>query len=158
LAWNHDDVGPNRSRDELLGDVVHRGERIRRRRRLIGALGGSVALLLAVAGVATVAGLGDGQPTTELAAGSRATTTSLAVGPATGGTVYSVEAPTTVDVDVATTVVPATTVPGPERQAAATPTTTAPPAVAQPAPPGPAQPRCGPAVMQATIALVMPSA
>ena len=59
MAWNHDDVGPNRSRDELLAEVVRRGERLRRRQRLVGGMGGGIALLLAVAGVVAVVGPGD---------------------------------------------------------------------------------------------------
>jgi hypothetical protein len=150
LAWNHDDVAPNRSRDELLGDVVRRGERIRRRRRLVAGLGGGVATLPMVAGVVAVAGTG-GEPTTQLAAGGRASTT-VAAGPVTGGTMFAVDAPTTtVDEATPTTLEPVvTTVPAPVTTVA----TTVPPAVV-PEPPaaGPTHPRCGPGVMQATITM-----
>jgi len=146
LAWNHDDVAPNRSRDELLGDVVRRGERIRRRRRVFAGLGGGAAVVLMVAGIATVSGLG-GEPTTQLAAGGRATTT---VAPVTGGTLFAVDQPTTsVEVTPPTSRVPvATTVP--EEPV----TTLAPaPTVPETIVPGPKEPRCGPAVMQATITM-----
>ncbi|MEA2828182.1 MAG: hypothetical protein QOG43_2621 [Actinomycetota bacterium] len=147
MAWNHDDVAPNRSRDDLLSDVVRRGERIRSRRRLVGGLGGGVALLLAVAGVVTLAGTGR-EPSTQLAAGGRATTT-LAV-PTTGGTMFAVDAPTTtVDATLPTALEPVpTTVPEPVTTVAA-----APPAVPETTVPGPKQPRCGPGVMQATITM-----
>jgi len=147
LAWNHDDVAPNRSRDELLSDVVRRGERLRRRRRLAGSLGGGLAVVLMVAGIAAVAGTG-GEPTTQLAAGGR-TPTTIAAGPATGGTVFALQAPTT-SADVApptTEVFVATTVAEPV-------TTVAPPArVPETTVPGPKQPRCGPGVMQATLTM-----
>ncbi len=149
MAWNHDDVAPNRSRDELLGDVVRRGERIRRRRRFAGGAGGGLALVLAVAGVVAVAGTGR-EPTTQLAAGGRATTTVAA--PATGGTVFAVDMPsTTVEEITATTRVP---VAPPVAEPVTTVATTIPPAtVPETTIPGPKQPRCGPAVMQATLTM-----
>ena len=90
-----------------------------------------------------------GEPTTQLAAGGRATTT---VAPVTGGTVFALDAPTTsVEVTPPTSRVPvATTVPD-------EPVTTLGagrrPSPRRPIPAGPAQPRCGPAVMQATITM-----
>jgi hypothetical protein len=152
LAWNHDDVGPNRSRDELLGDVVRRGERIRRHRRAFAGLGGSIAVLLAVAGVAAVVGQG-AEPATQLAAVRPSTTVVSGTGPggATGGTVLAVDATTT-------TAAPEEATPTTARPVATTaasveetvpPTTEAP----QPTIPGPAQPRCSPANVQATLTL-----
>ncbi|MEA2973505.1 MAG: hypothetical protein QOG82_1963 [Actinomycetota bacterium] len=148
MAWNHDDVAPNRSRDELLTDVVRRGERIRRRRRVFAGLGGGAAVILMVAGIATVSGLG-GEPSTQLAAGGRATTT---VAPITGGTVFALDQPTTsVEVTTPTSRVPvATTVPE-EPVTTLAPAPTVPETVVA----GPV--RCGPAVMQATITMAAPT-
>ncbi len=141
MAWNHDDVGPNRSRDELLGDVVRRGERIRRRRRAAAGLGGGLASL-ALVGLVTV--VGTGEPTTELATAGRSTTTGAHAGPATGGTIFAVEVPGPTVETTATTLVPVTTEVEPTVTTAAPATTL---------PPGPAQPRCGPAVLQAAITM-----
>jgi len=155
LAWNHDDVRPNRSREELLGDVVRRGERLRRRRTVTG-LGGCIALLVAVAGMAAVAGVGE-EPSTQLAAGGPSTTASGAIfGPATGGTSLAVDAPTTTAVPDPTTATTATTVRPVVTTVATNTESTDPPAAAPPPEPAttipePSQPRCGPAQMQATL-------
>ena len=155
MAWNHDDVRPNRSRDELLGDVIRRGEGIRRRRRVVAGLGGCIALLLAVAGVAAV--VGPESSVTNLAAGGPATTHGAVFSPAVGGTTVAVELPTT------TTVAPEpttdTTVARPVATTIAAaaepdPTTTVP---VVPTVPPPAQPRCGPAQMQVTLTFTKPS-
>lgn len=149
MAWNHDDVAPNRSHDELLGEVVRRGEGLRRRRRAFTGLGGCITLLLAVAGVAAVVGPG-GEPATNLAAGGPTTTISGAVfGPATGGTVFGVEAPTT----TAATDAPATTVARPVATTAVEPTVPDPtvPAPTVTTTPPPVRPRCSPDQMEITL-------
>ncbi len=149
MAWNHDDVSPNRSRDELLGEVVRRGEGLRRRRRLVGGLGGGLALVLAVGGVAAVVGSGDDR-VTNLAAGGP-TTTAAAFGPATGGTVFAVDAPTTTAGPEATTVT--------TRRAVVTTLPPAPePTVVTTSPPAPPttvavnEPQCSAAQVEVTLA------
>ncbi len=154
MAWNHDDVEPNRSRDELLGEVVRRGEQLRLRRRVVTGLGGTIAVLLVVAGVVAVADPGR-QPATQLAAGGRTTTTvaGSAFGPVTGGTVFAVDAPTTSVAAVATTPTTAVTVVTtiPEAPATTIATTTTVPATPDPTVPTPLQPRCGPDQLEATL-------
>jgi hypothetical protein len=163
LAWNHDDVSPNRSRDELLGEVVRRGERLRRRQRLVAGLGGSITVLLAVAGVAAIAGVGPGdESSTQLAAGGRTTTSVAYLNPATGGTVFALDGPTTTaatPVPVAGVAPTPTTVPTAGTTVLAVeeptqaPVTSPTAAVTTVAAAGPAQPRCSPATMSATITL-----
>ena len=154
MAWNHDDVRPNRSRDELLDDVVRRGERLRRHRRVVGGLGSGIAMLLAVAGVTAVVGPGS-EPSTQLAAtGPTSTLVQSLQSAATGGTTFALDAPTTTVSPVATTVATtpratATTVPA----ASPDPTVTTVPGLTDSTIAAPLQPRCSPAQMQATMTI-----
>ena len=154
MAWNHDDVGPTRPRHELLDRVVVRGERLRRRQRVLAGLGGGVAVLLAVAGVAAVVGTGD-QPATQVAAGGAPATTVVLGGSVTGGTTFALDAPSTSAAPQTTTV-----------DAAPRATVTTAPPVAEPAPvttiagstpqttiPASGQPHCSPDQMAVTLTL-----
>jgi hypothetical protein len=156
LAWNHDDVSPARSRDELLGEVVRRGESLRRRRRVAGGLGGTIALLLAVAGMATLVRPG-GEPTTQLAAsGATSTLVQNLQSGATGGTTFAVDAPTTSGVPTAAASASrasTTTVHTAAQPAETVPATTTPTVAPATTVPAPAQPRCSAAQMSATITL-----
>jgi hypothetical protein len=142
----------------LLGEVVRRGEWMRRRRRLTTGLGSGIAVLLAVAGVAAVAGSGDGTPT-QLAAGGPTTTINQSL-QATGGTTFAVDAPTTTtpaaELPTLTTAAPGVTTSAPVAPATTDPTT-APTLAPVTTVPGPLQPRCSPAEMEATLTFSQPT-
>ncbi|HVF14403.1 MAG TPA: hypothetical protein VM942_07370 [Acidimicrobiales bacterium] len=151
-------MSPNRSREELLGDVVRRGEGLRRRRRTLVGLGSGIALLLVVAGVAAVVGSGR-EPATHVAAGGPATTLvpNLQANGA-GGTAVAVE-PTTTTTSAAVTVTTAPTRATATTAAAApvatnpAPTPDPPDPVPDPTVPPPKQPRCSPDQMEANLTL-----
>jgi hypothetical protein len=131
---------------------------MRRRRRLTTGLGSGIAVLLAVAGVAAVAGSGDGSPT-QVAAGGPVTTSNQSL-QATGGTIFAVDAPTTTSgaPTTAATAVPKVTTTAPALPEATDPDpTTAPTLAAVTTVAGPAQPRCSPAEMEATLTFPQPT-
>jgi len=125
---------------------------------MFAGLGSSVAVLLAVAAVSAVVGVGD-ESTTQLAAGGPPPTVGPAFLPATGGAVFAVDAPsTTVEAQATTTIATAgptttvaevvqPTVPVPTSAPAAPPTTVAPPG----------EPRCSADQMEPTVTLSAPS-
>jgi hypothetical protein len=122
MAWT-DDSGPQRSRDELLDDVVRRGRALRRRRQLLkGGLAGLLAATLAVPVLVLVNRNGPAATTIVSATGGSGTTS-------------------TADLRAGATAVDAAPEPSP------TTTTTAPPA-----PPTTARPRTVPTAAVTTAA------